>query len=315
MTKRVFITGAAGFIGFHLARSLALRGDQVLGYDNFNSYYDPELKRDRASNLKGIKIVKGDLCDYPFLDETLLKFKPTHIVNLAAQAGVRYSLENPREYLQSNVDGFFNILEFCREFPDVKLLYASSSSVYGNNTKTPFEESDSINDQASFYGTTKKMNEMMADMYHKLYGISAIGLRFFTVYGEWGRPDMAYFSFTKKIINNEPIEVYGEGELWRDFTYIDDIISGTTAALDLGAGNEIFNLGNNHPHSVNELIDILEQSIGKKAIRINKPLPVGDVHKTYADITKSSRLLGYDPQTSLEMGIPKFISWYRKQMS
>ncbi|MEC7838617.1 MAG: NAD-dependent epimerase/dehydratase family protein [Chlamydiota bacterium] len=310
MIDRILVTGAAGFIGFHLLKELKKRDNQLLGVDNFNSYYDQQLKRDRAKEVD-VAILEGDLSDYTFLKNLVAQFKPTHIVNLAAQAGVRYSIEEPREYLKSNVDGFFNILEVCRENPDIKLIYASSSSVYGENEKTPFLETDRTDLQASFYGVTKKTNELMARVYHEIYGISVTGLRFFTVYGPWGRPDMAYFSFTKKILAGETIKVFNNGAMLRDFTYIDDIIQGIIAAVDLGAKHEIFNLGNNTPVPLGRFIEILEDTIGKKAVKENLPMQAGDVTKTYADIEKSKEMLGYEPRTPLEKGIPKFFEWYQ----
>jgi len=312
MKKKIFVTGAAGFIGSHLLRELQGRGDELLGYDNFNDYYDPQLKSDRVKQLENIDVIDGDLTDYSLLKATVEKFKPTHIVNLAAQAGVRFSIDQPREYLRSNVDGFFNVLEICRENPGVKLIYASSSSVYGENEKIPFSESDRTDSLASFYGVTKKSNELMAAVYHEIYGIPVTGLRFFTVYGPWGRPDMAYFSFTKKIVSGDSIKIFNHGKMLRDFTYIDDIIKGTVAAIDLGAKNAIFNLGNNTPVQLDRFIEILEQTIGKKAEKENLPMQAGDVTKTYADIDKSKKMLGYNPLTPLEVGIPKFYEWYQK---
>lgn len=308
--KRILVTGAAGFIGFHLARQLEKRGDVVLGFDNFNEYYDSQLKRERVLQLQNVEVIEGDLFDFDCIKKHVIEFQPTHIVNLAAQAGVRYSIDHPREYIKSNIDGFFNILEVCREFPNIKLIYASSSSVYGENQKVPFSESDSTDRIVSFYGITKKNNEMMAEMYSKLYNISVTGLRFFTVYGEWGRPDMAYFSFTKKILNEETIQVYNHGQMSRDFTYIDDVIDGIIAAIDLGAKCEIFNLGNSHPETLSHFIEIIEQTLGKKAIKEELPMQLGDVSKTFADLTKSREKLNYNPKISLEIGIPKFISWY-----
>ena len=310
--KRILVTGAAGFIGFHLARRLEKRGDIVLGFDNFNEYYDSRLKRERVLHLQNIEVIEGDLFDFDCIKKHITEFQPTHIVNLAAQAGVRYSINHPREYLKSNVEGFFNVLEVCREFPNIKLIYASSSSVYGENEKVPFSESDTTDKIVSFYGITKKNNEMMAEVYSKLYDISVTGLRFFTVYGEWGRPDMAYFSFTKKILNGEPIQVYNHGQMSRDFTYIDDIVDGIVAAIDLGAKCEIFNLGNSHPETLSRFVEIIEQTLGKKAIKEELPMQQGDVTKTFADLTKSRENLNYNPKISLEVGIPKFISWYGK---
>ena len=233
--KRIFVTGIAGFIGFHLALALKKRGDAVYGCDNFNTYYDPELKKERARRLElcGIPVIDCDIVDRKPLENALEKNEITHLVHLAAQAGVRYSLHHPESYVHSNLNGFVHILELLRLFPSIKLTYASSSSVYGLNAKTPFSETDPVDRPASFYGATKRSNELIAHSYHHLHGLSCTALRFFTVYGPWGRPDMAYYAFTKAILREEPIAVFGEGKLLRDFTYIDDIVQGTLAAIDL----------------------------------------------------------------------------------
>lgn len=313
MSKRVLVTGAAGFIGFHLSKVLVERGDFVAGYDNFNDYYSPQLKEERSKQLKelDIEIIKGDLCDFDLLTETTKKNKITHIVHLAAQAGVRYSLENPQAYVQSNVEGFVNILEICRDNPDVKLTYASSSSVYGLNEKMPFSEKDRTDQQANLYGATKKSNELFAASYNHLFGISVTGLRYFTVYGPWGRPDMAYYSFTQKILKGEPIEIYNFGKMRRDFTYIDDAITGTIAAIDLEANNEVFNLGNNQPVELMEFIKVVEESTGQKANFDYLPMQKGDVPATYADIEHSLKMLKFHPKTPLTDGIPKFVDWFQ----
>lgn len=311
--KKVLITGAAGFIGFHLAKDLARKGHDVVGLDNFNDYYSPQLKRDRVAQLKasGVDVVEGDICDLAQL-QTLVKTQgTTHLVNLAAQAGVRYSLDNPQAYVRSNLEGFVNVLEVCRAHPEIKLIYASSSSVYGLNDKTPFSVEDSTDQQASLYGATKKTNELMAQTYHHLYGISTVGLRFFTVYGPWGRPDMAYYSFTKAILRGEPIQIFNHGKMQRDFTYIDDIVAGTAAALDLEPGCEVFNLGNHQPVELGRFIEILEESLGKKAEKVMLPMQKGDVVATYADITHAQEKLGFHPKTPLEEGIPQFVEWYK----
>lgn len=317
MGKTVFITGAAGFIGFHLACQLALRGDKVVGYDNFNDYYTPQLKRMRMQELQkqGISIIEGDICDAATLNESIKKHHTTHLVHLAAQAGVRYSLENPQAYVKTNLEGFVNILETCRHHPSIKLIYASSSSVYGRNTEIPFSERDRTDIQASLYGVTKKSNELMANTYHHLYKIPVTGLRFFTVYGPWGRPDMAYYTFTKAILSGEPIAVYNHGQMERDFTYIDDIIRGTIAAIDLGAACEIFNLGNHRPVKLLDFIALLEKSLETKAILKPMPMQAGDVVATYADISHSTEKLGFTPQITLEEGIPRFINWYKNYHS
>lgn len=314
MAKQIFITGAAGFIGFHLAQKLHARGDHVVGYDNFNSYYTPELKRARAKILRdqGIAVIEGSICDRPTLLEAVREHGTTHLVHLAAQAGVRYSLTNPNVYVDTNIQGFVDVLEVCRTIPGIKLTYASSSSVYGLNTKVPFSERDSVEAQASLYGVTKRANELMAKTYNHLYGIPVTGLRFFTVYGPWGRPDMAYYSFADKIMKGEPIEVFNHGKMLRDFTYIDDIVNGTAAAIDLGANCEIFNLGNHQPESLLDFISVLEQSLGKTTEKILKPMQPGDVVSTYADISHSNKQLGFVPATPLKLGIPKFVEWFKK---
>jgi UDP-glucuronate 4-epimerase len=309
---KVFITGIAGFVGFHLALFLKRRGDHVVGCDNFNAYYDPALKRARAQLLKeaGIPVLETDIRNPPLLEKAVLEEEITHFVHLAAQAGVRHSITHPECYVGSNLDGFVQILEVCRKHPTMKLIYASSSSVYGLNQKIPFSETDPTDHPASLYGATKKSNELMAHTYHHLYGIPTTGLRFFTVYGPWGRPDMAYFSFTRAILEGKPIQVYNQGQMQRDFTYVGDIIQGTVAAIDLGAPCELFNLGNNQPVDVLTLISLIEKKTGKTAIKQWLPMQPGDVPVTYADISKSQSLLGYRPSTSLEQGIDRFIEWY-----
>jgi UDP-glucuronate 4-epimerase len=313
MNKNVFITGAAGFIGFHLAKFLHARGDNVIGYDNFNDYYTPELKRHRANELKklGVSVIEGDLNDRKLLGHAIQEHDTSHLVHLAAQAGVRYSLVAPESYIKANIDGFLSVLEICRHRPTLKLTYASSSSVYGTNSKVPFSIQDPTEQQASLYGVTKKSNELMARSYHHLFGIHVTGLRFFTVYGPWGRPDMAYYTFAKAILNEKPIDVYHEGKMLRDFTYIDDIISGTVAAIDLGAPYELFNLGNNQPVELMSMISILEKLCGKTAIKRFLPMPPGDVLMTYADISHSQECLGFQPRSSLDSGLEKFMDWFR----
>lgn len=313
MPKNIFITGAAGFVGSHLASYLHSRGDKVIGFDNFNPYYCPELKRARAEMLKklGISVIQGDLGMKDLLEKSIIEHETTHLVHLAAQAGVRYSLVAPESYIKSNIDGFMNVLEICRHQPEIKLTYASSSSVYGKNRKVPFSEEDKTELQTSLYGVTKKSNELMANAYHHLFKISVTGLRFFTVYGPWGRPDMAYYSFSKSIFEEKPIDIYEEGKLLRDFTYIDDIVRGTVAAIDLEAGCEIFNLGNNQPVTVMDMVEILEQLCGKKAIKQFLPMPTADVPVTYADISYSQQKLQFEPRTSLETGLQLFMEWFR----
>lgn len=311
-SKRILITGAAGFIGFHLALALSARGDIVIGLDNFNDYYDPSLKRQRAELLaaQGIEVIEGDVCDQKLLHQLMKGHAITHIAHLAAQAGVRYSLVNPQTYIKSNIDGFLSILETCRQFPGVPLIYASSSSVYGTNTKTPFSIEDRTDGQASLYGVTKKTNELMAYTYHHLYNIPVTGLRFFTVYGPWGRPDMAYFSFTKAILEDKTIDVYHYGKMQRDFTYIDDIVKGIVAAIDLGASCDIFNLGNHRPEPLASLVTAIEDALGKKAQLRHLPMQPGDVEATFADIELSQKKLGFKPDVSLKEGIGKFAKWY-----
>jgi len=312
-TKTIFLTGAAGFIGFHMANHLHQRGDAVIGYDNFNAYYDSQLKRARVEKLsqQGVIVLEGDVKDRQSLQRAVEEFGATHILHLAAQAGVRYSLQNPQAYLQSNVDGFLNVLEICRHHPQILLIYASSSSVYGLNQKVPFSVEDRTDQQASLYGVTKKTNELMAQTYHHLFGISVTGLRFFTVYGPWGRPDMAYFSFTKAILEGRPIDIYNHGKMKRDFTYIDDIVAGTTAALDRALPCAIFNLGNHQPEELAQLITLLEKKLDREAEKIMLPMQAGDVVSTYADIQESQRELGFVPRVSLEEGIARFVDWYR----
>lgn len=311
--KRILITGAAGFIGFHLARFFQKRGDFCLGLDNFNSYYDPQLKRERAEMLQklDVEVVQGDIQDRERIKGLLLNHGITHVVHLAAQAGVRHSLTHPDEYVDSNLHGFVSILESIRFFPAIKLIYASSSSVYGSNEKIPFSEKDPTDAPVNLYGATKKANELIAHAYHHLYGISTTALRYFTVYGPWGRPDMALYRFARQICDGQPIQVFNYGQMKRDFTYIDDIVEGTAAAIDLGAPYEIFNLGNNRPIDLLYLIQLLEETLGKTAIKEMLPIQAGEVTVTFADIEKSQRLLHFRPSVSLEEGIPRFIEWFK----
>lgn len=310
--KKIFITGIAGFVGFHLASFLIKRGDYVIGCDNFNDYYNPDLKKERANKLKalGIEVVSCDIQNISSLDSLFAKENISHMVHLAAQAGVRYSLTHPQPYADSNLDGFLQILEVCRRFPSLKLIFASSSSVYGGNTKIPFSETDPTDQPISLYAATKKAGELLAKSYHHLYHIPMTALRFFTVYGPYGRPDMAYYSFAEKIMENIPIPVFNGGKMRRDFTYIDDIIQGTAAAVDQCNGFEIYNLGNNKPEELMTLITLLENSLGKKAQLDFKPMQKGDVVETFADISKAQKKLGFHPQTSLADGISKFTDWY-----
>lgn len=312
MNKKVLITGAAGFIGFHLAKKLISLGYQVLGIDNFNDYYTPQLKFDRRDLLKslGCELHTVDIAHLEAFKKVVHQFQPDCIVHLAAQAGVRYSLVNPDAYIQSNIVGFTNLLEILKEIPHIKTAYASSSSVYGDNTKVPFHESDVTDSPKNLYGATKKANELMAYAYHSLYKMPLIGLRFFTVYGPWGRPDMAYYLFSKAILNNQPIEVFEGASIARDFTYIDDIIDGILRVLNTPLSYDVFNLGNNTPVLLNDFITTLEEALGKKAIRKMMPQAKGDMPITYADISKSQQLLGYTPKTSLKEGLHQFANWF-----
>jgi UDP-glucuronate 4-epimerase len=308
----ILITGIAGFIGFHLAQFLHQRGDAVVGCDNFNDYYNPLLKRRRSALLADLKIpiIEADIQNLSKLKEIVDQFQITHVVHLAAQAGVRYSKQNPQSYVDTNLNGFLQVLELIRHNPSIPLIYASSSSVYGLNEKIPFAETDVTDSPSNLYGATKKSNELMAHAYHHLFGINAIGLRFFTVYGPWGRPDMAYFSFADAIVQQQPIRLYNQGKMKRDFTYIDDIIQGIVAALDKARGYEIFNLGNHRPEEVLTLIHLLEKKLGKKALIELLPPEPGEVLVTYADISKAKKLLNFHPKTSLDAGLTLFLNWY-----
>lgn len=311
-SKRIFITGIAGFIGFHLAKFLHEKGIFVLGCDNFNNYYDPLLKKQRAAQLLalGIQVVETDICASSLIDNLLIKNQITHCVHLAAQAGVRHSLTFPEKYVHSNLQGFTQILEVLKQHPHIKFIFASSSSVYGLNQKIPFSEEDKTIHPANFYAATKIAGEAIAHSYHHLYGIPTIGLRYFTVYGPWGRPDMAYFLFTESIMQGKPIPVFHNGKMRRDFTYIDDIVQGTVAALDQDVKFEIYNLGNHHPVEILDLIKLIEKKTGKSAIKEFKPMQSGEVLTTYADISKSQKALHFEPKTSLEEGMDKFLDWY-----
>ncbi len=312
--KRIFVTGAAGFIGFHLALFLRKRGDFVIGLDHFNSYYDPQLKFDRAEILRqkhGIEVMRADIRDLEGLKRLLASHGITHFVHLAAQAGVRHSITHPNDYIDSNLHGFVSVLEACRHFPSIKLVYASSSSVYGLNKKIPFSVEDKTDQPANLYGATKKANEAMAHAYHHLYGLSVTALRYFTAYGPWGRPDMAYYRFSRQIVEGKPIQIFNNGNMRRDFTYIDDIVAGTGAAIDLGAPCEIFNLGNNRPVNLIDLISLLEAALQKEAIKEWLPMQPGEVVETFADIEKTQRLLNFRPSVSIEEGIPRFVEWFK----
>lgn len=312
--SKILITGAAGFIGYHLSRSLLKDGAIILGIDNLNNYYDTGLKEQRLKRLKGFKnftFKKIDLIDEKKLNNVFLNFNPSIAIHLAAQAGVRYSIENPRAYLDSNLIGFHNIIEQCRKCKINKLIYASSSSIYGLNKKIPFSVNDKTDYPVSLYGATKKSNELVAHAYSHLYGVKTIGLRFFTVYGPWGRPDMAYFSFTKKIIEGRKIEVFNHGNMQRDFTYIDDIVDGIRNTIDKDFNFEIFNLGNSKSEDLMTMIRIIEKELNINAKIVFKDMQAGDVFKTYADIKKSSKMLEFKPKVSLQVGLKRTIDWYK----
>ena len=330
---KILVTGAAGFIGFHTARALLDRGDHVVGLDNLNDYYDVTLKQARLAQLEGrngFNFAKIDLADRSAMEDLFAREKFDRVIHLAAQAGVRYSIENPHAYVNSNLTGFMNILEGCRHCDVQHLVYASSSSVYGANTAKPFSIHQNVDHPLSLYGATKKSNELMAHTYAHLYGLPVTGLRFFTVYGPWGRPDMALFLFTKKILAGEPIDVFNNGEHSRDFTYIDDIVEGVVRSVDrVAAPNEdwsgdapdpgtsaapyrLYNIGNNKPVQLMDYIACLEKTLGKKATKNFLPMQPGDVPETYADIDDLARDIGYQPSTNIEDGIAKFIEWYRE---
>lgn len=304
--KRIFITGMAGFIGSYLARRLIRQGDHVVGCDNFNAYYDPELKKKRA---KGLNVVVCDINDGRRIEQLLEEHEITHLVHLAAQPGVRYSLENPKAYKETNLDGFFSILEALRKFPHIRGIFASSSSVYGLNERAPFCESDPTDHPANFYSATKKANETLAFSYHHLYGIPMTILRLFTVYGPMGRPDMAYFKFAKAILQETPIDLYNQGKMARDFTYIDDIIDGIARAIDYESEFTIFNLGNSRPEPLFKMVHLLEEYLEKKAQLNRLPMQPGEMPSTCANIERAKTLLGYDPKTSLEQGLKRFTEW------
>ncbi len=314
----ILVTGAAGFIGYHVARKLLEQGREVIGTDNINDYYSPQLKRDRIRELEAqstFSFHKVDLCDYDGMEKLFKKGKCEEVIHLAAQAGVRYSLINPTAYERSNLEGFLNILELCRHFKVENLVYASSSSVYGKNSNLPFSEDDILEGQISLYGATKRANELMAHSYSHLYGLNTTGLRFFTVYGPWGRPDMAMFKFTDAIIRGEQISVFNFGQMKRDFTYIDDIVEGVVACLEHPFQYEIINLGNNTPVELLHLIGLIEKNLGKEADRLMLPMQPGDCEATYADIARAERLLGFEPRTKIEEGLKSFIDWYKDYFS
>ena len=312
--EKILITGAAGFIGYHLAESLLKDNKMILGIDNLNNYYDVELKEQRLKRLKSFNnftFKKIDIIDEKKLNNAFLSFSPSIVIHLAAQAGVRYSIENPKAFLDSNLIGFHNVIEQCRKCKINKLIYASSSSVYGLNEKIPFSVNDQTDYPVSLYGATKKSNELVSHAYSHLYGLKTIGLRFFTVYGPWGRPDMAYFSFTKKIIEGKKIEVFNHGNMQRDFTYIDDIVDGIKNTIEKNFTHEIFNLGNSKSENLMSMIRIIEKELNIKANIVFKDMQAGDVFKTYAEIKKSSKMLDFKPKVTLQIGLKRTIDWYK----
>jgi UDP-glucuronate 4-epimerase len=328
----ILVTGSAGFIGFHLSRQLLERGETVVGLDNLNAYYDPTLKAARLAILearKGYRHAKLDLTDRDGVAALFAETRPTAVVNLAAQAGVRYSLENPGAYVDSNVVGFLNILEACRATPPQHLLFASTSSIYGNHANMPFSVRDAATHPITLYSATKAANESMAHAYAHLFAIPATGFRFFTVYGPWGRPDMALFKFTDAILKGQPIDVYGEGKMSRDFTYVDDIVDGLTAALSRppvpnpawdaahpdpatsAAPWRVLNLAANRRVELLRYIEVLEEKLGRKAILNLMPMQMGDVPSTEADTVETNAVLGYEPKIGVEEGVGRFVDWYR----
>ena len=330
---KVLVTGAAGFIGFYTVKKLLEANIQVVGLDNLNTYYDPSLKQDRLAQLnndKNFTFYKAELSNQQVINTIFIEHKISKVIHLAAQAGVRYSLENPHAYVESNILGFLNILEACRQHNVEHLIYASSSSVYGSNIKIPFSVKDSVDHPVSLYAATKKSNELMAHTYSNLYQLPTTGLRFFTVYGPWGRPDMAYFSFTKKIFQGETIQVFNNGDMMRDFTYIQDIVNGITQVIDRVpksnsdwdrhnpdpsssyAPYKIYNIGNHQPINLLRFITILEELIGKKAKLEFLPMQPGDVQSTYADIDDIQSDTGFKPTTSIESGLFEFVDWYKR---
>ena len=313
--QKILVTGSAGFIGYHFTKSLLDDNYEVLGIDNINNYYDPALKQARLNNLKpyrNFSFEKIDIAEKEQLTKAFKTFKPEKVVHLAAQAGVRYSIENPYAYLDANLTGFLNILELCRHNEIKGLIYASSSSVYGSNTKIPFSTDDQTDAPIALYGATKKANELMAHAYSHLYELHTTGLRYFTVYGPWGRPDMAMYIFTDRILKGEPIPVFNHGNMRRDFTFIEDIIAGTRSAMNKNYPCEIFNLGNNKGENLMDMIGIIENNLGMKAEINFQPIQPGDVPESFADIDKSTTMLDYKPTTNIVDGIPRFIDWYKK---
>jgi len=313
--ETILVTGSSGFIGFSVARKLLDLGFKIVGADNQNDYYDPKLKRDRNKILQKYNdyiFYKGDFSDNKFVLKLFKEQKIDKVCHLAAQAGVRYSIENPAVYIQSNLVGFANLIEEAKNHKVKNFVFASSSSVYGENKKIPFSPEDRVDEPISLYAATKKADELIAYTYNHLFGLNTIGLRFFTVYGPWGRPDMAYFSFTKDILAGKTIKVFNYGKMERDFTYIDDIADGVVSALDKKLGYKILNLGNNKPVKLGYFIECVEKSIGKNAKKKMVPMQLGDVKRTYADIGESKKILGYEPKIGIDEGIEKFVAWYKE---
>ena len=312
MEGSILVTGCAGFIGMHLASALLRRGCRVAGLDNLSDFYSVQLKKDRLKQLESPDFVfyPASLIDQKSIQKIFEKENITQVCHLAAQPGVRYSVDFPFVSMKTNIEGFLNLLETVKDKKLKNFVYASSSSVYGGNTKTPFSVEDRVDSPISLYAATKKTNELFAHTYNQLYGLKTTGLRFFTVYGPWGRPDMAIYKFATKIMKGQPIDVYNYGDMWRDFTYVDDIVSGIVAALDTVFDYEIFNLGNSTPVKIGQVISILEACLGREAEKNFLPLQQGDMLKTMADIEKSSRLLGFSPETSIEQGIKNFANWF-----
>ncbi len=320
--KKYMVTGGAGFIGFHLSMELLKRGAFVVGFDNMNDYYDVHLKEDRLKFLEiqeQYAFEKADLADKDTVFSLFERYKPDVVINLGAQAGVRYSIDNPDAYMQSNVLGFYNILEACRHFPVEHLVFASSSSVYGGNKKVPFSTEDKVDGPVSLYAATKKSNELMAHAYSKLYKIPVTGLRFFTVYGPFGRPDMSYFKFALKMKKGEKIQIYNNGDMYRDFTYIDDVVKGVVNILcnppaqnEDGVQYKIYNIGNNKPEKLMDFITVLEQQLGQEAKKEYLPMQPGDVYQTYADVSELEKDFAFKPDTPIEVGLKRFAEWFKE---
>jgi UDP-glucuronate 4-epimerase len=308
---KVLVTGVAGFIGMHCAQRLTARGDEVVGVDNLSPYYSVHLKRDRLKQLR-IRFHEIDIANAAALSSVFEKERPETVLHLAAQPGVRYSLENPAVYIQTNLVGFANLLECCREYPPRHLVFASSSSVYGANAELPWSESQNVDHPVSLYAATKKSNELMAHVYSHLYGLHATALRYFTVYGPWGRPDMSPMLFANAILDETPIPVFNHGDMQRDFTYVDDIVEGTLRVLDRPQRYGVYNIGNHQPVGLLDYIGALERALGKKARLEMKPMQPGDVKATYADTTALARAVGFAPSTPLEEGLQRFADWFRQ---